>query len=245
MNPRRFHQRALGGARTLSVQGENYLRDHAVRFAATYEAMKPLLGADSVVLSLGAGSAYVEVMLREDTGCRVIVADLPECLEANREHYEANGFESVAVDLSTQSPDLPPNSVDLVLSGEFIEHLPEAPFRHFERFGASLKARGVFVVSTPNYGSLSHIMRLLFMRPTLPEPEYTFGPVCFENEWVHRREYMPSEIHSAMRKSGFEPTGTAFTWYHWPLKNSERILRLFQVLVPRFRPCMVLTGRRT
>ena len=48
---------------------------------------------------------------------------------------------------------------------------------------------------------------MALMRPLLPPAERAFGPVSFENEGVHRREYMPSEIrsHSPTPDSGRSP----------------------------------------
>lgn len=40
------------------------------------------------------------------------------------------------------------------------------------------------------------------MRPLFADPEKFFGPTCFENEGVHRREYMACEIQREMEKIG-------------------------------------------
>jgi hypothetical protein len=241
---RTFYARARELTADLDVQGHGYLRDHAVRFAATYDACRPLLDSSSTLVSIGSGSAYVESLLRADVGCRVVVADFPEAIDTLAPHYRQQGFETVAADLSAPDLDLGIEPAELLLSGEIVEHLPEPPANHFVKFGRYVIPGGRIVVTTPNYGSLNHLLRILFMRPTLPEAKLTFGLVCFENEGVHRREYMPVEIHDALREMGFTPDRTSFTWYHWPLKNSERLLYPPQFLVPRLRPCMVITGKK-
>jgi SAM-dependent methyltransferase len=228
----------------MAFQGEAYLLDHAWRFAATYETMKSLVRSGTKVLSIGAGSAYVESVLRADTDCEITVVDLPECLDALGEYYTTQGLTASAANLMEDQIDLEPGAFDIVLSGEFIEHLPEPPSLHFQRFGRFLRPGGHFVVTTPNLGSISHILRLMFMRPTLPAPEETFGPVAFENEGVHRREYMPGEIRAGMKSAGLAPRSLAYTWYHWPQKWSERLLLPIQYLISRFRPCMILVGTK-
>jgi len=40
------------------------------------------------------------------------------------------------------------------------------------------------VITTPNAGSLFHLVRTARMRPVLPDPELFFSEVCYQNEGV-------------------------------------------------------------
>lgn len=118
-----------------------------------------------------------------------------------------------------------------------------APSVLFRSWSACVRPTGHLVVSTPNLGSVSSLLRLLFMRPLLPFPELTFGPVSYENEGVHRREYMPSEISAALTGAGLRPETVVFTTNHRPRRMKEMAYLPAQ-LIPRLRPTMIVDAVR-
>ncbi len=225
----------------INHQGAEYLEYHAVRFHRTYEHCHNLLQTSGRLLSVGAGSAYVEALLQRELNARVYAVDFQSAIDLNRRHYDARHFVSLAADLSLESLSLHIDPCDLVLSAEIVEHIPEPPSVHFRKLVPYLKQHGHLVVTTPNLGSIMHLLSLIRMTPIMPSPEKTFGPVNFENEGVHRREYMPSEIVDALDQCGLDHVVTEFTWYH---RQQDLPTRWLQSAVPRLRPAMIIIGRK-
>ena len=114
--------------------------------------------------------------------------------------YSAMGFHELPADLEQIDDYSGLGQFDLVIASEIIEHLPSPPAREISRWTQAVAAGGRLVVTTPNLGSISHIFRLLWMKPLLPPAEETFGPVGMENEGVHRREYMPRRDFGRTRR---------------------------------------------
>jgi 2-polyprenyl-3-methyl-5-hydroxy-6-metoxy-1,4-benzoquinol methylase len=222
-------------------QGEEFLTYHTVRFHCTYRLCYGLLQRGGSLLSVGTGSAYVEAVLASELQARVIAVDFPAAIELHRRLYGANNFTSVAVDLSLDELQLPIEPCDMVLSTEILEHIPEAPARHFRKLLPYLKPNGYLVVTTPNLGSLEQILSLWRMLPIMDPPERTFAPVSFENEGTHRREYMPCEIIDSMTECGLEHLATHFIWYH---RESHAPRRWLERLIPHLRPAMIILARK-
>jgi SAM-dependent methyltransferase len=222
-------------------QGEEYLAYHAARFYCTYRLCCGLLQRGGSLLSVGTGSAYVEAVLTSELQARVVAVDFPAAIELHRRQYDANNFISVAADLSLDELELPIAQCDMVLSTEIVEHIPAAPSRHFRKLLPYLKPNGHFVVTTPNLGSLEQILSLWRLIPIMDPPEQAFGPVSFENEGTHRREYMPREIIDSMAECGLEHLTTHFIWYH---RQSRAPRRWLERLIPHLRPAMIISARK-
>lgn len=238
---REFLRRCAAAAGPLGYQGDSYLAEHGERLYATWRLCRGRMG-EGRLLSIGAGSAFVEGALAAD-GADVTVVDFPEGIALNADYYEASGLAAVAADVSDPTVLERLGEFDLVLAAEIVEHVPAPPSELFRNWSACVRPGGRLVVTTPNLGSLPSLLRLLFMRPLLPAPERTFGPVSFENEGVHRREYMPSEIRSALVDAGLEPEPVAFTLNHRPGRIREMIYFPVQA-IPRFRPTMIAAAVR-
>ena len=222
-------------------QGEEFLTYHTVRFHCTYRLCYGLLQRGGSLLSVGTGSAYVEAVLASELQARVIAVDFPAAIELHRRLYGVNNFTSVAVDLSLDELQLPIEPCDMVLSTEILEHIPEAPARHFRKLLPYLKPNGYLVVTTPNLGSLEQILSLWRMLPIMDPPERTFAPVSFENEGTHRREYMPCEIIDSMTECCLEHLSTHFIWYH---RERHAPRRWLERLIPHLRPAMIILARK-
>jgi len=239
---RLFLNRCADACGRLGHQNRAYLADHAERLYATWRLCRRLVPPGRSMLSIGAGSAFVENALAAD-GAEVTVVDFPEAIELNASHYRASGLSAVAGDASDPAALARLGEFDAVLAAEIVEHVPVAPSELFRGWSACVRGGGGLVVSTPNLGSVSSLLRLLFMRPLLPPAEQVFGPVSFENEGVHRREYMPSEIRSAFTSAGLRPEIVAFSLNHRPRGIKEALYVPLQ-LVPRFRPTMIATAAK-
>jgi len=239
---RSFLNRCAAACGRLGHQDAEYLAEHAERLYATWRICRGLMPGRGSLLSIGAGSAFVEGALAAD-GVDVTVVDFPEGIELNAAYYEASGLRAVAADVADPSALKRLGEFDAMLAGEIVEHVPLAPAELFRSWSACVRGGGRLVVSTPNLGSVSSLLRLLFMRPLLPAPELTFGPVSFENEGVHRREYMPSEIRSGLADAGLRQEAVAFTVNHRPRRIKEAAYLPAQ-LVPRFRPTMIVVAAK-
>ena len=221
-------------------QGGGYLELHLRRFYDTYAFILRHYGEPARLASLGAGSAYVEAVLAELHGARVTVFDLPEALPHHATLYESLSFQVVPVDLSrpVASP-ARTQAIDLILCAEVIEHLPLAPSTQFSHAFARIGAAAPLVVTTPNSGSLRHLLKLLFMQPLLPPAELTFAECSYGTEGVHRREYLAREIRDAFSAVGHELKALEYSWYHRPVEMTETVIYPLELLTPRFRPCML------
>ncbi len=219
---------------------QDYLDEHSVRLFTTYRRCASFHAKS--IISIGAGSAFVEGALAQE-GADVTVVDFPEMIANKHAFYSAMGFHELPADLEQIDDYSGLGQFDLVIASEIIEHLPSPPAREISRWTQAVAAGGRLVVTTPNLGSISHIFRLLWMKPLLPPAEQTFGPVGMENEGVHRREYMPREISDALEAAGLRSERIEFTTNRRPASAKDSVLRAFQI-VPRFRPTAIFTGVR-
>lgn len=220
-------------------QGGEYLEKHLVRFYDTYRFILRHYGAPRRLASFGAGSAYVEAALARLHQAQVVVFDFPAAIAQHADLYELLGFECVAVDLSQTDVGPAVDGVDLALLAEIIEHVPTAPSVQFAANFRRLGGAVPLVVTTPNSSSLRHLMKLLFMQPLLPPAEATFGDVCYENEGFHRREYVPAELRDAFAAVGQTLLALDYSWYHPPMRPAEAVIYPLELLIGRFRPCMI------
>ncbi|MGL5874478.1 MAG: class I SAM-dependent methyltransferase [Xenococcaceae cyanobacterium] len=244
MNQTQFINTCLKYTSLLGHQDSSYLAQQSWRLFSTRNICKKYLNKGARILSFGAGSAFVEAVLKQELDTSVTVVDFQEAIELNKSYYKSLGFTCFADDLSKEELTWEVEPFDLGISSEIVEHIPEAPSNHFKKLGKYVKKDGYLIVSTPNLGSIWHILRLLRMLPILAEGEKTFSPVSFENEGIHRREYMPAEIIDAMNAAGFAHVKTHFIWYHLPKRLNEWLLYIPQLLIPRFRPGLVIVGKK-
>jgi hypothetical protein len=219
----------------------DYLEAHALRLYRTYRLCASL-PATRTLLSIGAGSALIEAVLSR-AGVEVSLIDFPAMIQAKDSFYSRMDFRAIPADLSTTDDFSVYGQFDVVLASEIIEHIPSPPSLQIGGWATALGEVGRIIITTPNLGSISHLSRLLLMRPLLGPPESTFGDVGIENEGVHRREYMPSEIVSAIGASGLRVERVEFTANRRPRSAKEWIFQAFYT-VPRFRPTMMFAAAR-
>lgn len=224
--------------------GMEYIDYHGRRFFDTYNICARFLHKGDKVLSIGCGVSSLEKMMHTELGVELTVVDFPDVIELYRPMYEKYGIKYLAADLTKDELDLPKEHYDMLLQSEVIEHLPVPPAEQFLKFKPYIKVGGLFVVTTPNLGSILQISLLLSMRPIMPEPEQFFGPVCIENQGVHRREYLPVELKTGFSKAGFDTINVSFFYYTYPKSLALKILYGIGRIIPRFRPAMLVVGKR-
>jgi len=241
-----FSSLCASDARQMNRHGEEYLAQHIGRFYETFRACSGLIPRGAKLLSVGAGGAYVETQLKRFYGAEITVADYPEAVEALQGDYSRHGFATLGIDL-TADRGLPlPETFDAALSLEVIEHLPIPPRCHLRALYDVLKPGGCLVLTTPNGAHLPNVVRLLRGKPILPDAELAFSPASYDNEHVHRREYVAGEIIDAMTRAGFAHERTHYlTGRRRTGFGLGRQLRRLYGLVPHLKKIMLLVGRKT
>ena len=236
-----FYDLGMERAGTANFQGTEYFGEHSQRLYNTYVVCaEASTDNPTKLISFGAGSAYIENALARWHKVKVTLVEFSETINRMKDLYEENGFEAIAGDLNGEMAKMD-GKFDMALSSEVIEHIPRPPVEHITLLRDAVRQNGDIIVTTPNLGNIRVIGRLLMSRPFMPPPSRTFGPVCFENEGIHRREYLPSEICDAFEAGGVSHLRTTFT----ENSSDRRIaLRLATRALPRLRSTMILQGRR-
>lgn len=230
-------------AHRMQRHGNGYVEANLGRFYETFQACARILPPGAKMLSVGAGGAYVEKQLARLCGAQVTVIDFPQAIQAHAEDYRRYGFDTIGMDLAGAQRLEIDARFDAVLSFEVLEHLPVSPHQHIGFLSGWLKPGGCFVLSTPNMAHLPNVLRLLRGRPLLPSAKLTFSPVIYENEYIHRREYVAAEIADAMHEAHLTQVKTTF------LSGRNRgtlkgLIRRLYDLKPRWKKILLLTGRK-
>jgi SAM-dependent methyltransferase len=187
----------LTGERTLpGIPRENYwFRRHLVAYetAAT-------LAEGKKVIDVGCGEGYGPALLARRAR-KVLGVDIaPEVVEHARRQYGAENLSFRLMDVNRL--EVPPQSFDLAVSLQVVEHLPDVS-GYFAEIARVLAPDGVALLSTPNRLTIS---------PGSDKPRYPF----------HLREYTPEEFGDALGGyfQGVEIKGVFHA--RW-LKFNERI----------------------
>jgi 2-polyprenyl-3-methyl-5-hydroxy-6-metoxy-1,4-benzoquinol methylase len=226
----------------MTRHGADYLRPHVGRFYETFAECLRVVPPGASVLSVGAGGAYVEKQLVRTCGAQVTVVDFPEAIREHEQDYRPYGFRAIGINLAEQPLDVA-QPFDVVLSFEIVEHLPIPPHEHLAMLSRLLKPGGRLVLTTPNLAHLPNVVRLLRGRPILPDARLSFAKTCYDNEHVHRREYVAAEIVAAMRQVGLTHERTAYLSCRKRGTLNGCVRRLYD-LAPRWKKIMLLVARR-
>jgi SAM-dependent methyltransferase len=139
---REFAEFSRSEAKNRPFQADNYFEYCRNRLYSTYAACVETNKIDGgSLLSLGAGSAYVEHALVKWHGTTVTIVDFPETLAAMGPLYAKCGFKAVAGDITTGLQGMD-GYFDAALSSEVVEHLPRPPAEHIRILGKALKPDG-------------------------------------------------------------------------------------------------------
>jgi SAM-dependent methyltransferase len=150
-----------------SIPDVPHSRDNAIRFFIDFVQSRKENLHGKIVVDLSAGSGFVANEFYK-AGCIVKLFDL---------FPEQNKFCPIAaqqMDLQQVWP-IESNSVDYLILGETIEHLPNQHF-FFQEAGRVLQANGTLLLTTPNASSL----RSRFSQFLMESEHYSAPP---PNEW--------------------------------------------------------------
>ena len=91
-----FKNYCLEDCKDIAYQKEIYLLEHINRLYDTFCICRSLLAVSPTnnILSIGAGSAFVEAQLNKLLNANITVIDFPETIKLNEIHYNKYKFES-------------------------------------------------------------------------------------------------------------------------------------------------------
>jgi len=222
----------------------DYLRKSLTRQYETYKLAQSLCSPGSKVLSLGAGGAYPESCLKEKHGADIEVVDFQGMIDKLEPFYERMGFSYTAYDLTKDNWNFRQREYDLVLSCDNIEHLPTSPFSYLKKCFDLIKSNGHIVLVTDNFANSRNVVKLLLGKSILPPVTKLLSPVAFENEGIHRREYVYSEIRTAMNEVGFVDLHLQMTWQNRFYDTKQTMLSLIETPLWWLRHHMIVSARK-
>jgi hypothetical protein len=106
------------------------------------------------------------------------------------------------------------------------------------------------LITTPNFAKVKNIFEILIGDNPQPDPEELFATVNYNNEGIHRREYVKEEIYEALEYAGFVPVSTSYiNLKDWKSlydehKTTYKIAAIpLMYLFPRLRSTMMITAK--
>jgi len=229
-----------------SFQNNTYVYNQIDRLYKIYSILfdRCTNKSEPSLLSLGAGSAFVEIMLKRSIQCRVTIIDHFEMLSHKRAVFSQWGIETICADLKGELPIKETCSFDFVLSCEVCEHLLLSPYKHISYVNPLCSKGSIIILSTPNVGRIGNVLRLLFGKAILPDARFTFDNQGFLFEDYHRREYTKEELVRAFKDNGFIPTHYYPFWpVHSFLKRNAFYLGL-EYLFSSIRPLHIFIAQK-
>lgn len=224
-------------------QGHQYLVRAQRRLYDTYRLASSLCADGMNILSIGAGSAYVEGCLKKYYDITISVVDFEGVIEKCHDLYSELALQAIPHDLSQSHWNFSQQKYDIVFTCDIIEHIPQPPLHHISKITTLLKSDGHIILTTDNLGSLKTIMKLLHKRPIFAPPEKFFSTVSMDNEEVHRREYLAWEITDAMYKASLSDVNVQYTWQG--ITSLEKsLLAVPEFIIPSLRPHMLIHARK-
>ena len=145
----------------LAEEAREYLHIQAGRCISTCDWMATTLGIKKArILDVGCGSILTNSVLLAAGGADVTALDMAEGLCSNpaKQIAEQMGISLLpcnALESLSELAEKPPNSFDVVLFSEVIEHITFNPIEMWTQLCRVLRPGGRIVVTTPNYHALS------------------------------------------------------------------------------------------
>ncbi len=219
----------------LSREQRHYLDVSISRFAFVVRTVARVLAertADSQMRVLDVGPHFLTVVLKQffreainlDTLGWKHSSLVPEGTATTHTQFDLNLLREEKL-----WPNLP-QSYDLVVVAEVIEHLHASPHRTLRFLRSVMAKEGVLLLQTPNAVSLRKRLRMLVGRH--PYEMFRDG----DRQSGHLREYTAAELRDVCVAEGFACERVLFPDY-WP---EHGLLRLAEKLVPSWRRGMTL-----
>lgn len=156
-------------------------------------------GGCRTAVDISTGLGFLPVLLRR-MGIEVVAT---ECDPEIAAFPRALGIEVLSYCIGRGPLPLDPESLDLVVFAEVLEHLKRPPIAVIREVTAALRPGGSFLLTTPNVARLAHIESLVAGENFLePYPEDVPPHVDPTDLIEHVREYSVREIVDAVEGAG-------------------------------------------
>jgi 2-polyprenyl-3-methyl-5-hydroxy-6-metoxy-1,4-benzoquinol methylase len=201
------------------------------------------VAADSTVLEVGPAYGYV-VLLLQRLGYRVQASECPETLATGQcAAVLAAGIGITPWDLHTDACPFEPDSFDVIICSEVLEHLQISLVAAIRKISHALKSDGVIIITTPNIYRVTNLRRILKdenITDAFPdEPAVVKGIVVDRRH--HQREPAMSEVLSAVRANYLEVVKAS---YFNSVRRPRKSEVAFALLPRRFRDHLLVVARR-
>ena len=217
---------------------KRYLQFHIHRYIKTL-SLVPVSSSKLKVLDVGVGVGQLAILVKRLFGYEVFGVDIDDRC---RQRLASEGIELRTCDFSNSPLPYAPESFDIVLLCETLEHLAVSPFRILDEVWRVTKDDGVLILSTPNMAALVKRLQLLVGR----NPLRPFRHGTYVNDHIH--EYTMSEIVSVVAEAKFKPDKLYFSdcWEKtFNNLNPQRFAyKLLVECIPSFRGCIIIRARK-
>ena len=229
-------------------------KDHVTRYFytsyhRTKEVVKLVSGfpGNNRIVDIGIGYGFYDIILKEMFGFNVSGTEVEENIASYCKLPQSFGINIAIGKLSGTGGLAEPESYDLAIFSEVIEHLRISPMKALLEVRNILKPGGRLILTTPNIAGLTNILKLSTGRNIMEQfPDDDSGLGHVTDKMVHIREYTMNELKNLVKRAGFTVESAKFSISNdkipvGPNINfSKKILRL--LLLP---PCFVWPGFRS
>ncbi len=212
----------------------NYLQEDFFRFCYTLHLVPQEEGK---LLELGANPYFTTRLLKCLRNYELTLANYfgqTTSTQAIQKafHKDTQEEEVFTFDLFNSEKDRFPyedESFDVTLYCEILEHLTNDPVAVISELSRTLKTGGHLILTTPNVGRMSNIIRML-KGQSIYDPYSGYGPYG-----RHNREYTISEVQHLLALNGFaiEEGFTATVTPRWLTTQNRWAIRVLQFFIGR------------
>jgi len=231
----------------------NYLNALRASYVRTLRDIDRLYAGDRSsrrILEIGSFLGAVSISLKK-LGYDVSAVDIPEFHASDRLRalYARHAIAYHGLNLKSSKLPFEPESQDVVIACEVMEHLNFNPLPALQEISRVLKKDGHFYVAMPNQSNIVNRVKLLLGK-SIHNPIDDYFKQLDRNDnmivGLHWREYTLPETVELLERMGFTPVRKYyFTDTAYPPPNIfKSALKGLACLFPPFRPSQVVIGRK-
>ncbi len=229
----------------ISSPGEEqtYLELHKERYFETLQVLERFV-PDTALKILDIGTSHFTLLLRKKYA-HVTTIDGGT---GWKKPVQSQDIIFKRFDLRDKGIPFEPESFDVVLCSEVIEHIPYTPTRLLEWCYRLVRPNGLLLLATPNATSYYHRRDFLFGKVPFALPPQDDHSAS----WGHVREYTMREMKDSLTAAKFSLLHAEYPWYWNRFPRIGIISRLkgilmhgLFILVPSFRDALLLVAKKT
>lgn len=211
----------------LDVADDVYGSTHAARFSDDLKNIVPGLQRFSEILEIAPYTGWVSIQLRK-MGYAVSIVQSEHDQRRFQKRFDHYGITSRTALFPSERIPYPPESFDMVIFCEILEHFSFNPVPTLLQIRDVLKPDGLLYLTTPNQATLRNALKLVAGRPinesmssfiTIPD-HATYDPEAHLNYGLHWREYTMGELCALLQATGFRIRTRRFRMY--PVQQGNR-----------------------